>query len=286
MSNCESAIKSRASLLNLLRTRKQLEGKLGPDVEVEWLQFAAGPQMLEALNVGSIDFGTSGEAPPVFAQAAGAPLVYVALERVGPRAEALLVRPNSSYRSLGDLRGKRIALNKGSNVHYFLIRGARIGRPDLSRHQPRLFAAGRRARLRGRTGGCLGDLGSVRSRGHRSGSGPRAVGWHRPGRELSILSFDGAVGGSPTADCRKRREQAAQSTIGRPAIATKWPAFYLACSSLTKRCCAVAERRHKYGIEAIGPETIAYQQRIADTFTGLKLIPGPIRVADAVWKPQ
>ena len=41
-------------------------------VTVKWTEFPAGPQLLEGLNVGSIDFGTVGEAPPIFAQAAGA----------------------------------------------------------------------------------------------------------------------------------------------------------------------------------------------------------------------
>src|SRR5579859_5461254 len=49
-------------------------------IAVEWREFPAGPQLLEALNVGAIDFGTTGEAPPIFAQAAGAPLVYVSVE--------------------------------------------------------------------------------------------------------------------------------------------------------------------------------------------------------------
>jgi sulfonate transport system substrate-binding protein len=109
-------------LLNLLRARKILERKLAPRVQVDWQEFAAGPQLLEGLNVGSIDFGVTGEAPPVFAQAAGAPLLYVATERAGPATEGILVRSDSPYKSLADLKGKRIALNKASNVHYFLVR--------------------------------------------------------------------------------------------------------------------------------------------------------------------
>ena len=67
--------------LNVLKARGTLEKSLAPlGITVRWTLFPAGPQLLEGLNVGSIDLGTTGEAPPIFAQAAGAPLVYVATE--------------------------------------------------------------------------------------------------------------------------------------------------------------------------------------------------------------
>lgn len=78
--------------------------------------------MLEALNVGSIDIAYTGETPPVFAQAAGAPLLYIAWEDVGPLAEALLVQQDSPIQSVAELKGKKVALNKGSNVHYLLVK--------------------------------------------------------------------------------------------------------------------------------------------------------------------
>jgi sulfonate transport system substrate-binding protein len=64
--------------LSILKGRGTLEKRLTPlGVNITWTEFNAGPVQLEALNVGSIDFGDVGEAPPIFAQAAGAPLVYV-----------------------------------------------------------------------------------------------------------------------------------------------------------------------------------------------------------------
>ncbi|WP_244817532.1 sulfonate ABC transporter substrate-binding protein [Caballeronia sp. Lep1P3] len=109
--------------LNLLKGRGTLEKRLAPlNVSVTWTEFGAGPVQLEALNVGSIDFGDVGEAPPIFAQAAGAPLAYVAATPARPRSEAVIVPARSPIRSVADLRGKKIALNKGSNVHYFLVK--------------------------------------------------------------------------------------------------------------------------------------------------------------------
>src|SRR4051794_35209773 len=109
--------------LVLLKEKGTLEPalqKLG--YSVTWTEFPGGPQLLEALNVGAIDFGTTGEAPPIFAQAAGAPLVYVGYEPPAPKGEAILVPKDSPLKSVADLKGRKVALNKGSNVHYLLVR--------------------------------------------------------------------------------------------------------------------------------------------------------------------
>jgi sulfonate transport system substrate-binding protein len=76
--------------LVLLKAKGSLEKKLADQgVQVQWTEFPGGPQLLEGLNVGSIDFGVTGETPPVFAQAAGADLLYVASEPPAPTSEAL-----------------------------------------------------------------------------------------------------------------------------------------------------------------------------------------------------
>lgn len=109
--------------LSLLKARGTLEKRLAPlGVKVTWTEFNAGPVQLEALNVGSIDFGDVGEAPPIFAQAAGAPLVYAGATVPRPGLEAVVVPNGSPIRTVADLKGKRVAYNKGSNVQYFLVK--------------------------------------------------------------------------------------------------------------------------------------------------------------------
>src|SRR5215475_10744085 len=109
--------------LVLLKGRGTLEDRLKPlGYTVTWTEFPSGPPLLEALNVGAIDFGIAGETPPIFAQAAGAPLVYLAYDPPAPQGEAILVPKDSPLKSLADLRGKKVALKKGSNVHYLLVR--------------------------------------------------------------------------------------------------------------------------------------------------------------------
>jgi hypothetical protein len=81
-----------------------------------------------------VDFGTVGEAPPIFAQAAGANLVYVGNEPPSPGSEAIVVPKDSKLRSLADLKGKKVVLNKGSNVHYLLVKAlekAGLGYKDI-----------------------------------------------------------------------------------------------------------------------------------------------------------
>jgi len=111
-----------ASTLVLLKAHGALEKRLAPlGIKVTWNEFPAGPQLLEGLNVGAIDFGYVGEAPPVFAQAAGADFVYTAYELPTPHAEGVVVTQDSPVNSVADLKGKKVAFNKGSDVHWFIV---------------------------------------------------------------------------------------------------------------------------------------------------------------------
>ncbi|ELI8803802.1 sigma-54-dependent Fis family transcriptional regulator [Klebsiella michiganensis] len=108
--------------LGILKARRSLEQAFASrGVSVLWSEFPAGPQLLHALACDEIDFGTTGEAPPVFAQANNSELVYVAWEPPAPQSVAMVVPQHSDIHTLTDLRGKRIALNKGSNVHWLLL---------------------------------------------------------------------------------------------------------------------------------------------------------------------
>lgn len=110
-------------LLPIIKARGDLDKALKEKgVNIKWVEFPAGPQLLEGLNVGSVSFGEAGEAPPIFAQAANSNLVYIANQPAAPKAEALIVPKDSTIQSIQDLKGKRVVLNKGSNVHYLLLK--------------------------------------------------------------------------------------------------------------------------------------------------------------------
>src|SRR6516164_10607496 len=107
---------------NVVKARHSLDDQLAKRaIKIDWILFPAGPQLLEAMNAGAIDLGHTGEAPPIFAQAANNPFVYIGNQRPDPSGEAILVADNAPIKSVADLKGKKIALNKGSNVHYLLV---------------------------------------------------------------------------------------------------------------------------------------------------------------------
>lgn len=125
------------SSINFAITKQQklLEQEF-PNAKVTWNEFPAGPQILEALAVGSIDVGVTGDAPPVYAQAAGKPLYYIAYETAKPLASAILIPKDSSLKQLADLKGKRIALQKGSSAHFLLVQAVRKAGLKWSDIQP------------------------------------------------------------------------------------------------------------------------------------------------------
>ncbi len=117
------------------------------------------PADARALNVGSLDLGSSGDIPPIFAQAAGADLLYVGVEPPKPQAETVVVPKDSPIHSVAELKGKRVAFQKGSSSHNLLLRLLQQAGLNLRDIQPLYLtpadarAASRAAKLmRGRSG--------------------------------------------------------------------------------------------------------------------------------------
>jgi len=112
--------------LSVLEKQGTLERDLAPlGFSVEWLEFAAGPQQLEALNAGALDLALTAESPPVFAQAAqaaGGSLVYLATTAPNGKTVSLLVHDGSPIKTVADLKGKKIAFQKASIGHYLLVK--------------------------------------------------------------------------------------------------------------------------------------------------------------------
>ncbi|MET0339648.1 MAG: aliphatic sulfonate ABC transporter substrate-binding protein [Polyangiales bacterium] len=109
--------------LSLLRARGAFERACAErGTLVEWIAFSGGLQLVEAFDSLGLSFGAVGEGPPVFAQAHRVPMVYLATDASAPDAEAIVVQADSPYARVSDLRGKKIALNRGANVHYLLLR--------------------------------------------------------------------------------------------------------------------------------------------------------------------
>jgi sulfonate transport system substrate-binding protein len=272
--------------LVLLKGKGALEGKLAPlGVTVKWIEFPAGPQLLEAMNVGAIDFGSTGEAPPIFAQAAGAPLVYVAHEPPAPRGEAILVPKDSPLQSVADLKGKTVALNKGSNVHFLLVRAlekAGVAYTDIT---PKFLppADARAAFERGSVDAwAIWDpfqAAAEAATGARTlANGEGIVSNHqfylgaRDFTEANPAVVDAIIAALAEIDVWAKANPSAAAAELAPSVGI--PAAIL----------QVALERQSYGIKPLDAKVVAEQQAIADTFHALGLLPKPIVVSDAVRK--
>lgn len=271
--------------LSILKSRGSLERAFAAKgVKVNWLLFPAGPALLEALNTGSIDLGSVGEAPPIFAQAANNPFVYVASSTPNPRGEGILVPRNSPLRSVKDLKGKKVALNKGSNVHYLLVKlleknGLRYSDINVVFLPP---ADARAAYEAGSVDAWViwdpfftQAKRATNSRVLADGEGVVA------NREFFLFSRDFAR--TRTRDAKtilgelEKTDSWAKKNVG--AVASQLsPELKIDAPTLVE----VLNRRPS-GIVPISPAIISYQQNVADTFRELKLIPSRINVKEKVY---
>ena len=89
--------------------------------DLAWTEFPAGPPLLEAMNAGSIDLGYTGSPPPIFAQAEGSRIVYLAAEPAGPHNEAIVVPDGSPLKTVADLKGRTVAFARGSSSNYLIV---------------------------------------------------------------------------------------------------------------------------------------------------------------------
>ena len=273
--------------LVLLKSKGTLEDKLkAAGYKVVWTEFPSGPPLLEALNVAAIDFGNTGEAPPIFAQAAGAPIQYVAYEPPAPKGEAILVPKDSKLTSVADLRGKKIALNKGSNVHYLLVKALEKAGVKYSEVEP-VFLAPADARAAFERGAVDAwviwdpfQAAAEAATGARTLADGTGVvsNYQFYFSSKKFLESDSRIVDLVLAELREVDDWA-KSDIH--AVANQLaPAIGLPVGVVE-----VALKRQSYGIKPITDSVIADQQQVADTFFALGLLPKQIRIADVARRP-
>lgn len=116
--------------LEVLRTQGLVETRLRAyGLSVTWTSFLSASSLIEALSNGTIDFCGGGGTASIFSQAADHVFVRVAKEKyTSAKGQAILVPENSPIQTLADLKGKKIAFDKGSSAHYILVRSlAKVG---------------------------------------------------------------------------------------------------------------------------------------------------------------
>ncbi|MDM0001914.1 sulfonate ABC transporter substrate-binding protein [Variovorax sp. J22P240] len=274
-----------ASLFVLQKAQGTLEKKLAPlGFGVKWVEFPAGPQLLEGLNVGAVDVGYVGEAPPIFAQAAGARFVYFGYDPAAPRAEAILVTKDSPIKSVADLKGKKVALNKGSNVHYLLVKQLEKNGLKLSDIQPVYLApADGRAAFESKNVDAWVIWDPFQAAAEKA-TGARVLADGAPdvvNNYQFYLGERGFVTKNPKVIDALFEDSVAQGIWLKKNL--RQAAELIApLQGLPVDVVELALRRYEFNVKPITSQVAADQQKIADTFFDLKLIPKAIRISDAV----
>ncbi|QLQ36263.1 sulfonate ABC transporter substrate-binding protein [Micromonospora robiginosa] len=254
----------------------------GAAKNVTWSLFESGPALTEALKAGSIDIGQTGEAPPVFAAAGKIPFSVIGTSEPIPQGEAVLVKADSPYRSFADLRGKTVALNKGSNVHWLLVKLLEANKMTLADVNVKYLkpAEGRPAFDNGQVDAwiiwdpyfALAERPDVRVLADATGLA---------GNREYVLAAPDAVK-NRTDHVRAFLDTYRQTTdwgIAHPdeRAAVLAPELKIPLDVTTR-----ALARSAKPLAPVTPEIGTELQAIADSFVELKLVPGPVDIAGRV----
>ncbi|MBB2200936.1 aliphatic sulfonate ABC transporter substrate-binding protein [Gluconacetobacter tumulisoli] len=262
---------------------EQVLAPLGHDVV--WSEFVAGPQMLQALAAGAIDFAETGDAPPVFAQAAWPDrLVYVGHGARAPQGEAILVRASGPITQVADLKGRSIAFNRGSNVHYLVLAAlAKAGLTIRDVHVVNLVPASARAAF---------DMGRIDAWAIWD---PYLAAEQATGGARVLADADGLTGNRQFllasrafAEADPPAVRAVLQALSRSHdwARTHQPDLVAAIASdtgLPPDVIRVAVARLPLAVSPMDDGVAAEQQAIADLLSGNGLLPARVKVRDAMW---
>ena len=253
-------------------------------IAVKWVEFSSGPPMLEAMNVGSIDYGAVGDSPPIFAQSAGAAIVYAAGQPV-TNGQGILVQNNSPIRTIADLKGRRIGFTKGSSAHNIVVQTlekAGLAYADITPVYLTPPDAGPAFANGSIDAWSIWDpyfaIGEIKQNGRilvNASEITRTNSFYIANRDFAknhgqILQQIIDVTSSAANWAEAHREEVARSLS--------------AITGIPLDIQTVAANRSSFAVGPITDDIVATQQGVADRFFKLGLIPKPVEVYDAVWK--
>lgn len=260
---------------------KALEAK---GVKVSWVEFTAGPPLVEALNVGSINVGWTGDAPPIFGQAAGSAIVYVAALPSNGKGEAIFTKPESGIKAVADLKGKKVGVGKGTSAHNLLVaaiekNGLKFSDIDVVYLSP-ADAAAAFASDKIDAWAVWDPFYAIAETRYKP------VTLARTSEVLNVSTYFLA-----NRDYAKSHADTINITLDALGEAAKWSAanrdkVAAALHEVTGvplEAQTLAANRSEFGISKIDDKIIASQQETADRFYRLGLIPKQISIKDAVW---
>jgi sulfonate transport system substrate-binding protein len=272
-------------VLVIARQQAALENHFRPaGIEVKWVEFSSGPPMMEAMNVGSIDYGAVGDSPPVFAQAAGAAIVYAAGQPI-TNGQGILVPQNSAIRSIADLKGKRIGFTKGSSAHNIVVQTLEKAGLTYSDITPVYLTPP--------------DAGPAFANGSIDAwsiwDPYFAIGELKQNGRILVNAHEITKSNSfyiANRDFAKNHGPILQQIIDVTTSTAKWAELHRdevakslsAATGIPLDIQTIAANRSSFAVGPVTEDIIATQQGVADRFFKLGLIPKQIAVRDIVWR--
>jgi sulfonate transport system substrate-binding protein len=272
-------------VLVIARQRAALENHFKPlGIDVKWVEFSSGPPMMEAMNVGSVDYGAVGDSPPVFAQAAGAAIVYAAGQPI-TNGQGILVPQNSTIRSVADLRGKRIGFTKGSSAHNIVVQTLENAGLTYADITPVYLTPP--------------DAGPAFANGSIDAwaiwDPYFAIGETKQNGRVLVNASEVTKTNSfyiANRDFARNHGPLLQQIVDVTASTAKWAEAHRdevakslsAVTGIPLDIQTVAASRSAFAVGPITDDVIATQQGVADRFFKLGLIPKPIAIREIVWR--
>jgi sulfonate transport system substrate-binding protein len=271
--------------LLIVKDQKVLEQRLEPlGVRVRWIEFAFGPPLLEALGAGAVDYGYTGDSPPIFAQAARANLLYAGAIPARGYGQAVVVPAVSSIQDIAGLMGKKVAVAKASSAHNLLVAALESVNLPWSAITPVYLAPpdAAAAFVRGAV-----DAWSI---------------WDpflaiaELKQKARALPLDRSVSAQNSfflvnGDFAAKHPDVVATINGAVATATTWAdqhrdqvaAILSEASGVDLAAESRSVNRAEFTFGPLNSDVLAQQQTVADRFQRLGLIPAPIRIRDIVW---
>jgi len=271
--------------LLVVKAQGVLEKRFAADgVSVKWAEFPFGPPLLEALSAGAIDYGYTGDAPPIFAQAGHANLLYAAAIPARGYGQAIVVAANSPIQTLADLRAKKIGVAKGSSAHNLLVAALESAKIGWSEINPLYLAPADAAAAFSRE---AIDAWSIWD---------PFLALAEIKQNARALPVDPAVSAQNSfflvnRDFASKHPQTVAAINDEVGKATQWASehrdevagLFSQASGVELAAQKKAVDRAEFTFGPLSDAVISQQQAVADRFQRAGLIPAPIVVRDIVW---
>ena len=254
-------------------------------ITVKWAEFPFGPPLLEALSAGSLDYGTTGDAPPIFAQAARAKLYYAAVLPARGQGQAIIVPPDSPLKTLADLRGKKVGVAKASSAHNLLIAALEAEGIGYNEIAPLYLAPADAAAAYARGAidawsiwdpyFAIADL-------SKTGARQLPIKPQAQAQNSYFLSNRGFTDQHP-ALVSAINEELTRASAWVDAHRDEAAQIFTDATGVSLEAQRRTVARSEFAFGPLSETVIAQQQAVADRFHKLGLIPAPIRVRDIVW---